>query len=289
MTLPPSSHGAAVTARGVTFRYAGADGRTLLALDGVDLDVGAGEPVSVVGPFGCGKSTLLRLVAGFLPAQTGEVNVLGATPADAQRAHALGLVGQDPGLRPWRDVEVNVRLPLDVMRANDAPRVRALLDQAGVADFAEYRPAVRGHARGSHRESCRPRGPRTPMIQQQRRRADGGRPRTYRCRRRSTGSMGIGTRAGCSARRSIGSAQRLPSRRSQRTRAPGTAPTEAKRMVCPLAMRASHLQSLSRLARWSGGYRHRQLHARGGRCPSTPRCASGQTEGRRSRGQRCGR
>ena len=142
MTLPPSSHGAALTARGVTFRYAGADGRTLLALDGVDLDVGAGEFVSVVGPSGCGKSTLLRLVAGLLPAQTGEVNVLGATPADAQRAHALGLVAQDPGLLPWRDVEANVRLPLDVMRTDDGPRVRTLLDRVGVADFAKYRPAA---------------------------------------------------------------------------------------------------------------------------------------------------
>jgi len=132
----------AVAARGVTYRYAEADGRTLLALDGVDLAVGAGEFVSVVGPSGCGKSTLLRLVAGLLPSQGGEVSVLGGAPGEAQRAHALGLVAQEPGLLPWRDVAANVRLPLDVMRAGDPERVRALLDQVGIAEFAGYRPAA---------------------------------------------------------------------------------------------------------------------------------------------------
>ncbi|TAK77783.1 MAG: ABC transporter ATP-binding protein [Dehalococcoidia bacterium] len=132
----------AVSARGLTYRYAGADGRTLLALDGVDLEVGAGEFVSVVGPSGCGKSTLLRLVAGLLPSQAGEVGVLGGIPAEAQRAHALGLVAQEPGLLPWRDVEANVRLPLDVTRAGDPARVQALLEQVGIAEFAGYRPGA---------------------------------------------------------------------------------------------------------------------------------------------------
>lgn len=132
----------AVAARGVTHRYAGADGRTLLALDGVDLAVGAGEFVSVVGPSGCGKSTLLRLVAGLLPSQGGEVKVLGGTPAEAQRSHALGLVAQEPGLLPWRDVESNVRLPLDVTHAGDPVRVQALLERVGIAEFARYRPAA---------------------------------------------------------------------------------------------------------------------------------------------------
>ena len=132
----------AVAARGVTHRYPGADGRTLLALDGVDLDVGAGEFVSIVGPSGCGKSTLLRLVAGLLASQAGGIEVLGGAPVEAQRARALGLVAQDPGLLPWRDVAANVRLPLDVMRVSDAERVRALLDQVGIAEFAGYRPGA---------------------------------------------------------------------------------------------------------------------------------------------------
>ena len=132
----------AVAARGVTYSYPGADGRTLLALDGVDLDVGAGEFVSIVGPSGCGKSTLLRLVAGLLASQVGGIEVFGGAPAEAQRAHALGLVAQDPGLLPWRDVAANVRLPLDVMRANDPERVRALLAQVGIAEFAGYRPGA---------------------------------------------------------------------------------------------------------------------------------------------------
>lgn len=131
-----------VAVRGLTHRYLGADGTSLLALDGVDLEVGAGEFVSIVGPSGCGKSTLLRLVAGLLPSQGGAVEVLGGTAAEAQHAQALGLVAQEPGLLPWRDVEANVRLPLDVTRAGDPERVHALLEQVGIAEFAKYRPAA---------------------------------------------------------------------------------------------------------------------------------------------------
>ncbi len=131
-----------VAVRDLTHRYAGADGTSLLALDGVDLEVTAGEFVSVVGPSGCGKSTLLRLVAGLLPSQSGGVQVLGGTAAEAQHAHALGLVAQEAGLLPWRDVEANVRLPLEVTRTRDPERIRSLLEQVGIAEFARYRPAA---------------------------------------------------------------------------------------------------------------------------------------------------
>ncbi|MCB2007833.1 MAG: ATP-binding cassette domain-containing protein, partial [Rhodoferax sp.] len=47
------------------------------ALDGLDLDVRAGELVAVVGPSGCGKSTMLRIVAGLLPFSSGVVQVGG--------------------------------------------------------------------------------------------------------------------------------------------------------------------------------------------------------------------
>jgi NitT/TauT family transport system ATP-binding protein len=142
-TLNPGVDGAlTVAVRGVTHRYPGADGRALLALDRVDLDVRAGEFVSIVGPSGCGKSTLLRLVAGLIALQVGGIEVLGGAPGDAQRAHALGLVSQEPGLLPWRDVAANVRLPLDVTGAPDPARVSALLDQVGIAEFAAYRPGA---------------------------------------------------------------------------------------------------------------------------------------------------
>jgi NitT/TauT family transport system ATP-binding protein len=96
--------------------------------------------VSIVGPSGCGKTTLLRAVAGLLAPSAGTVEVMGDSPRAAQRAHAIGLVAQEPGLLPWRSVEANVRLPLEVTGASaDVP---ALLERVGIASFAAYRPGA---------------------------------------------------------------------------------------------------------------------------------------------------
>jgi NitT/TauT family transport system ATP-binding protein len=127
----------AVRLRGVGHVYPGADG-ALRALDAVDLDIAPGEFVSLVGPSGCGKTTLLRAVAGLLTPSAGDLTVLGATSEDAQRSHAFGLVAQDPGLLPWRTVEANVRLPLEVT-GRDAD-ISALLGRVGIAGFERYRP-----------------------------------------------------------------------------------------------------------------------------------------------------
>ena len=130
----------AVEVRGLSHRYerGGRHSDALLALDGVDLSVGEGEFVSLVGPSGCGKSTLLRAVAGLLAPTDGALQVLDGDPLEAQRAHAFGLVSQDAGLLPWRSVEGNVRLSLELTgRQADVP---ALLERVGIARFARYRP-----------------------------------------------------------------------------------------------------------------------------------------------------
>ncbi len=131
----------AIDVRALSHRYASTAGE-VVALEGADLRVEAGEFVSIVGPSGCGKTTLLRAVAGLLAATGGEVHVLGGAPEQAQRAHAIGLVTQDPGLLPWRSVEANVRLPLEITGApaNVAADVPALLERVGIARFARYRP-----------------------------------------------------------------------------------------------------------------------------------------------------
>jgi ATP-binding cassette subfamily B protein RaxB len=64
----------ALVARGLRFRYAE---HAPYVLDGVDLDVAAGECVAIVGPSGCGKSTLLHVLVGILPAGAGEVAIGG--------------------------------------------------------------------------------------------------------------------------------------------------------------------------------------------------------------------
>ena len=128
---------AAVAARGLAHEYRSAAG-SLLALDGVDLEVGDGEFVALVGPSGCGKSTLLRVLAGLLAPSAGEVRVLGGSAADARAGRRIGVVTQEPGLLPWRTVAANVRLSLEV--AGVRADVDALLRRVGIAEFAAYHP-----------------------------------------------------------------------------------------------------------------------------------------------------
>ncbi len=128
----------AVRLGGVSHVYVGADG-PLAAVVGVTLEVQAGEFVSLVGPSGCGKSTLLRAVAGLLQPSQGAVEVFADPPQIARREHEIGLVAQEPGLLPWRTVEQNVRLSMEIVGGEaDIP---TLLSRVGIAGFEHYRPA----------------------------------------------------------------------------------------------------------------------------------------------------
>ena len=91
-------------------------------LSGVNLDVAAGEFVSLVGPSGCGKSTLLRLVAGLRECTAGSLQVRGSAPGESDLKAAF--VFQDPNLLPWRTVKGNIRLPLELPGTREAdPKV----------------------------------------------------------------------------------------------------------------------------------------------------------------------
>jgi NitT/TauT family transport system ATP-binding protein len=76
------------------------------ALDGLDLDVFAGETLCLLGPSGCGKSSLLRLIAGLERPDAGALTWAGGA------APKIGFVFQEPNLMPWADVLGNVLLPL---------------------------------------------------------------------------------------------------------------------------------------------------------------------------------
>ncbi|MCZ4313911.1 ABC transporter ATP-binding protein [Comamonadaceae bacterium G21597-S1] len=111
------------------------------ALDGLDLEVCAGELVAVVGPSGCGKSTMLRIVAGLLPFSSGVVQVAGRDVTGPQTD--LGIVFQSPVLLDWRNVLDNVLIQLE-LRGLDAnqyrDRARQLLADVGLGDFQDRRP-----------------------------------------------------------------------------------------------------------------------------------------------------
>jgi NitT/TauT family transport system ATP-binding protein len=76
-------------------------------LERVDLKIADGEFVSLVGPSGCGKSTALRLMAGLLEPNAGTV--------ERSEDSRVALVFQEPNLLPWRTVEENIRLPLELL------------------------------------------------------------------------------------------------------------------------------------------------------------------------------
>jgi len=103
----------AITVRHLSKTYATRDG-AVTALDRTTFGIAEGEFVAVVGPSGCGKSTLLKILAGILPASSGEALLRGTLIAGPRRD--IGVVFQSPVLFPWRTVLDNVLLPVDVQR-----------------------------------------------------------------------------------------------------------------------------------------------------------------------------
>ncbi|MGF1595102.1 MAG: ABC transporter ATP-binding protein [Kiloniellaceae bacterium] len=98
-----------------------ADG-PVFALSEVNLTVRAGDFVSFIGPSGCGKTTLLRVIADLERQTAGRISVNGVSPEAARLARAYGYVFQAPALYPWRTVERNVTLPLEIMGLSASER-----------------------------------------------------------------------------------------------------------------------------------------------------------------------
>ena len=117
---------------------------SLEALAPLDLSVAEGETVTLLGPSGCGKTTLLRMIAGLERPTSGDIVVNGMSPDEARRLKQIGFVPQSPALLPWRTVEANARLLLDInRRASPAPptaSVDDLLDEVGLGDFLDAYP-----------------------------------------------------------------------------------------------------------------------------------------------------
>jgi NitT/TauT family transport system ATP-binding protein len=104
---------AALTLNGVSCTFISKDdpGQRYTAVRDVNLAVGAGEFVSVVGPTGCGKSTLLNVGAGLLAPSTGNVQVFGEALSGINRR--AGYMFQTESLMPWRTALGNVMAGLE--------------------------------------------------------------------------------------------------------------------------------------------------------------------------------
>jgi putative ABC transport system ATP-binding protein len=136
-----------IRARDVVMRLA-SGGRPLTVLDGVTLEVAAGEVCAITGPSGSGKSTLLGLIAGLDRPTAGSIEVagveitgLGEDALARFRRDTLGFVFQSYHLIPTLTAAENVAVPLELAGAADAlGRARDLLATVGLADRAHHYP-----------------------------------------------------------------------------------------------------------------------------------------------------
>jgi NitT/TauT family transport system ATP-binding protein len=114
-----------IEAQDLSLTFEAADG-PVFALSNVSLRVAEGEFVSLIGPSGCGKTTLLRIIADLEKPSAGTITVNGLTPEEARLKRQYGYVFQAPALYPWRTVERNIRLPLEIMGfSRDERKARA--------------------------------------------------------------------------------------------------------------------------------------------------------------------
>ncbi|SPB14346.1 ABC transporter ATP-binding protein [Caballeronia novacaledonica] len=109
----PQDIDCAISCRDINVRFF-TDRRSVTAIEGLSLDIAAGEFLTLLGPSGCGKSTFLRVVADLVKPSRGSVSVLGAAPQAARERRDIGFVFQDAALLPWRTAIQNVALPLEV-------------------------------------------------------------------------------------------------------------------------------------------------------------------------------
>jgi len=119
----------------LTFRTA--DG-PVHALSEVDLKVAHGDFVSLIGPSGCGKTTLLRTIADLERPTGGSINVNGVSAHQARLDRSYGYVFQAAALYPWRNIERNVTLPLEIMGVPKAERRRRAKDYLELVNLSGF-------------------------------------------------------------------------------------------------------------------------------------------------------
>lgn len=122
---PASDKPVVIETRNLDVTFQTADG-PVFALSDINLTVNHGDFISLIGPSGCGKTTLLRAIADLEPLSGGTVTVNGTTARESRLARAYGYVFQAPALYPWRTIQKNVTLPLEIMgMAKDERLARA--------------------------------------------------------------------------------------------------------------------------------------------------------------------
>jgi NitT/TauT family transport system ATP-binding protein len=141
VTLHPTGE-PMIEAHGLDLVFSTNDG-PVHALSHVDLTIGRGEFVSFIGPSGCGKTTFLRAVADLEQPTAGSMSVGGMSPRQARERRAYGYVFQAAGLFPWRTIDRNVALPLEIMgypAAEVSARIKRTMDLVNLGGFEKKFP-----------------------------------------------------------------------------------------------------------------------------------------------------
>jgi NitT/TauT family transport system ATP-binding protein len=114
---------------------------TIVALDGIDLEIGDDEFLTILGPSGCGKTTLLNIIAGFDHPTGGDVRLDGE--AILKPGPDRGVVFQEYALFPWLSVEQNIEFGLRerrVPKTQRRARVRDQIASVGLSGFERRYP-----------------------------------------------------------------------------------------------------------------------------------------------------
>lgn len=124
--------------------------QTLWALNGVDVDIQAGEFVAVMGPSGSGKSTFMNMVSmldqvteGDISLEGEDITKLSADEIAKVRNKRIGFVFQQFNLLPRTSALTNVQLPLlysEIPESEWAERAQKCLDQVGLGDRVDHHP-----------------------------------------------------------------------------------------------------------------------------------------------------
>ena len=126
-----------ISARDLSLTFTTNDG-PVHALSKINLDINEGEFVSLIGPSGCGKTTLLRVIADLEKPTGGRISVNGMTPQEARQKRAYGYVFQQAALYPWRTIEANIALPLEVMGISKAEQQTRIADNLALVNLTGF-------------------------------------------------------------------------------------------------------------------------------------------------------
>jgi NitT/TauT family transport system ATP-binding protein len=130
-----------IQARNVNLVFRPPNRAAVRALDDFAIDVNEGEFLSIVGPSGCGKSSFLNVLLGLIRPESGELNLRGKPISGPGSDRAM--VFQDFGLLPWRTVQSNTELGLELKGVPAATRhatSQRFIEMVGLAGFESHYP-----------------------------------------------------------------------------------------------------------------------------------------------------